>query len=188
MEPIDIDVSQSTNINSLEISSSSEPLISPATAVTIQEPSKTNRSIILFDGVCNVCHGFVAFIYPRDKKKKFHFQALQSAKGREILSQWGIPCDLNTIILIDEVEGKHYIKSTAVFKILYDLDLPWAYLYYLIFIPRFVRDFGYSSFASVRYAIFGTKEECQFFPGLRERFIDWRSPIITDTLEGAKDV
>jgi len=150
-------------------------------------PERTPRMIILFDGVCNVCHSFVSFIYPRDLEKRFYFQAMQSKKGREILASWGIPHNLNTVVLVDEANNKYYTKSTAIFNILKDLSKPWAYMYYLIYLPRFLRDFGYSSFSSARYMLFGKKTECAFFPGLKDRFIDWRSPIV-EIEDGSKDM
>jgi len=187
-----------------------DPEIVPSHAVTISEsltaPATTSssstsgvervggggggggRNIILFDGVCNVCDTFVQFIYPRDSKKLFHFQALQSQKGREICSSYGIPLDLSTIVLIKEGENKFYVKSEAVFLILCELDMPWSSLYYFIFVPRPLRDFGYSTFASFRYLMFGKKDSCSFRPGLKDRFIDWRSPIIEQENENIKDV
>jgi len=33
--------------------------------------------------------------------------------------------------------------------------------------------------------VFGKKEECAFFPGLKDRFIDWRSPIVEIDADGA---
>jgi predicted DCC family thiol-disulfide oxidoreductase YuxK len=29
------------------------------------------KSIILFDGVCNLCNGFVKFVIPRDRNNRF---------------------------------------------------------------------------------------------------------------------
>jgi len=170
-----------------EILETAPPIISHE--ITIHPPStvsRPKRSIILFDGVCNVCNTFVQFVYARDKKKRFYYQAAQSKKGREIFTERGIPPTLDTIVLIDEEEDKYYTKSSAIFMILYHLQDPWSYLYYLIYLPRHLRDFGYSSFAAVRYVLFGKKDECGFYPGLKDQFIDWRSPIIE--LEDNKDM
>ncbi|KAK5583359.1 hypothetical protein RB653_004951 [Dictyostelium firmibasis] len=86
------------------------------------KPNPENpRRIIMFDGVCNVCDGFVQFVFPRDVEKRFSFQALQTEKGKEILDYYGIPCDMSTIILVDEADDKYYTKSTAVLNILFFL-------------------------------------------------------------------
>jgi predicted DCC family thiol-disulfide oxidoreductase YuxK len=91
--------------------------------IPAQVQERAPRMIILFDGVCNVCHTFVSFIYPRDVEKRFYFQAMQSKKGREILASWGIPNNLNTVVLVDEANNKYYTKSTAIFNILKDLKV-----------------------------------------------------------------
>lgn len=95
--------------------------ISVVIPAPVQE--KAPRMIILFDGVCNVCHTFVSFIYPRDVEKRFYFQAMQSKKGREILASYGIPHNLNTVILLDEQNHTYCTKSTAIFNILKDLKV-----------------------------------------------------------------
>ena len=56
------------------------------------------QSIILFDGVCNLCNSAVQFIIKRDKKNYFSFASLQSAQGQKILSQYNLPSnDLNSL-------------------------------------------------------------------------------------------
>ncbi|HEY0262517.1 MAG TPA: DUF393 domain-containing protein, partial [Chitinophagales bacterium] len=44
-----------------------------------------NKNIILFDGVCNLCNGFVQFVIKRDKNALFQFASLQSEIGQEML-------------------------------------------------------------------------------------------------------
>eukprot|EP01112_Ceratiomyxa_fruticulosa_P017287 TRINITY_DN535_c0_g1_i3.p1 TRINITY_DN535_c0_g1~~TRINITY_DN535_c0_g1_i3.p1 ORF type:complete len:178 (-),score=28.31 TRINITY_DN535_c0_g1_i3:362-895(-) len=148
----------------------------PVTQTQISNP----RMIVLFDGVCNVCNNFVQFLYPRDVNQKLWFQAQQTAKGRELLLKYGQPLDLNTVILIDEAAGKAYARSDAIFRICAELGNPWYYASYLVYIPRPLRDFGYNSFSSVRYLFFGKKDTCGYFPDLRDRFVDFRSPIIEE--------
>eukprot|EP01111_Echinosteliopsis_oligospora_P008357 TRINITY_DN2394_c0_g1_i1.p1 TRINITY_DN2394_c0_g1~~TRINITY_DN2394_c0_g1_i1.p1 ORF type:complete len:178 (+),score=44.69 TRINITY_DN2394_c0_g1_i1:89-622(+) len=155
-------------------------------AISIQADSRPKRRIIMFDGVCNVCHFFVNFVFPRDVNKQFHFQALQTKKGREICEQWGVPQDLSTVVLVDEFEGRYYTKSTAIFRILSGLSGGWSYLYYAIYMPQFLRDAGYTAFGSVRYYVFGKKDECPFYPTLKDRFVDWKSPIVEDEPNDSK--
>jgi predicted DCC family thiol-disulfide oxidoreductase YuxK len=38
----------------------------------------SNHPILLFDGVCNLCNGFVQFIIRRDPEARFRFASLQS--------------------------------------------------------------------------------------------------------------
>ena len=43
------------------------------------------EQVVLFDGVCNLCNGFVQFIIKRDPKARFKFAALQSELGQRLL-------------------------------------------------------------------------------------------------------
>ena len=116
--------------------------------------------IILFDGVCNFCNFWVNFVIDRDQKDHFRFAALQSKEGQKILNDFGLSkTDFDTFILIDGEE--YFIKSTAVLKIARKLNYPVKSLYYLIIIPRFIRDFVYSIIAKSRYKFFGKREVCR---------------------------
>ena len=120
----------------------------------------SNQQIILFDGVCNFCNFWVNFLIKRDKKDVFKFAALQSDKGQELLEKFQIDSSsLNTFVLI-EVE-KVYTKSTAAFKISRNLKGMWKYLYFLIFIPKPIRDYIYTTIARNRYKFFGTRDVCR---------------------------
>jgi predicted DCC family thiol-disulfide oxidoreductase YuxK len=81
--------------------------------LTITEPETTStHPVILFDGVCNLCNGFVNFVIDRDPSAIYKFAPLQSRKGIELLRRFGIPTDVSTIIL---VEGDtYYSKSTGI--------------------------------------------------------------------------
>lgn len=132
------------------------------------------RSIILFDGICNLCDGFVNFVYARDKTNKFYFAPLQSDLGQTLLFEYNLPSDLSTIVYISEEEHKFYTQSSAVLRIAYYLTFPWFLLFYLIVIPWFIRDFVYNAVAKNRYRIFGkNKGQCSYVPGLRKRFLDF---------------
>jgi predicted DCC family thiol-disulfide oxidoreductase YuxK len=73
--------------------------------------------IIIFDGVCNFCNGWVRFVLKRDVERKFVFVAAQSAIGAKLLNQFSLSAvDLQTIVLVDQ--SKHYEKSDAVLEIL----------------------------------------------------------------------
>ncbi|EGC36357.1 hypothetical protein DICPUDRAFT_151187 [Dictyostelium purpureum] len=145
----------------------------------LQNPKK----IILFDGICNICDGFVQFVFPRDSEKVFSYQALQTEKGKEIIEYYGLPNDLSTVILVDEATGNFLTKSTAILTVCYYLKAPYPYLYSFSYIPKFIRDFCYGTFANYRYLIMGKKDSCMFSPALRDRFVDFKSPMILNEEE-----
>lgn len=129
-------------------------------------------SVILFDGVCNLCNGAVNFIIDRDPKGHFHFTALQQEAGRQILKSFGLdPEKLNTIILYEN--GELYEKSTAALRIARHLSGLWPACYAFIIVPRFIRDAVYNWIAKNRYKWFGKRETCRMpEPGVKERFLD----------------
>ena len=60
-----------------------------------------NISIVLFDGVCNLCNAYVQFIIERDPEGHFRFASLQSPQVQALLAQHQIPDTVDSVILID---------------------------------------------------------------------------------------
>lgn len=127
--------------------------------------------IILFDGVCNLCSGFMQFVYKRDAKGIFKFVWLQDDNSTEILTWFNLGSEsLKTIILIEE--KKAFYKSTAFLKIIRYLRFPWPVLSIGYIIPTFIRDWIYDFVAKNRYRWFGKKDQCLIPTGeLLDRFL-----------------
>jgi len=130
-----------------------------------------NTSIILFDGVCNLCNSSIQFIIKRDLKHRFQFSSLQSDASHDILLQFQLKnSNLDSIILIEN--GKIYQKSTAILKIFKNLTSLWRLSYIFIIIPKFIRDFVYDIVAKYRYKWFGEKNSCMIpSKELKNRFL-----------------
>ncbi len=128
--------------------------------------------IILFDGVCNLCSGFVKFVVPRDPEGKFRFASLQSDIGTALLAKHDLPTDeLESIVLIEGDES--YVKSSAVIRIATLLGGIYALLWPFQFLPRFVRDRVYDFVADHRYEWFGKKDQCMIPDGdVQSRFVE----------------
>jgi predicted DCC family thiol-disulfide oxidoreductase YuxK len=118
-----------------------------------------NHSIILFDGVCNLCSSIVRFIIKRDTQKKFLFAALQSESGQQMLKKYGLPkSEFNSFVLIKD--DKCYQKSAAGIILLHNMGGCWKFFYAFKYIPEPVRDFFYDLVARYRYSVFGKKDAC----------------------------
>ncbi len=123
--------------------------------------------IIIFDGVCNFCDGYINFVMDHEQSQRLKFAPFQSEIGRKILRSSGInPDQISTLYFYEE--GVMYEKSTAVLRIIRYLNSPWNWAYSLVFIPRFLRDIIYSWIAKNRYKFFGMKEACRI-PTLAEK-------------------
>lgn len=133
--------------------------------------SLKNNSIILFDGVCNLCNSSVQFIIRHDPKKLFLFASLQSDAASEILLQFPFKkMDLTSIVFIED--DQIYVESTAVLKITRKLKGGYSLLYGFIIIPRFIRDWVYQQLANNRYQWFGKKDQCMVpTADLKDRFL-----------------
>jgi predicted DCC family thiol-disulfide oxidoreductase YuxK len=132
---------------------------------------KNNKIILLFDGVCNLCNGFVQFVLKRNKKANVYFGALQSESGQRLLKEKGLSLDkFETLIVI--TNGKVLKQSHGVFFICQQLDFPWPLLGIFRIIPRFITDFIYDKIAKSRYAVFGQRDVCMMpTEDIKNRFI-----------------
>lgn len=131
-----------------------------------------DQPVILFDGVCNLCNGFVRFVVRYDSRGRFAFAPLQSAVGEELLERHGLDTEsFDSVVLVDG--DRYYEKSDAALRILGRLDGPWPLAWPFLYLPRFVRDAAYDLVADYRYRIFGKKAECPIpDPEVRERFTE----------------
>lgn len=128
--------------------------------------------VILFDGVCNLCNGFVRFVIRRDPNGIFRFAALGSEPAEALLRVAGVPSEPrpDSIFLVhaDRVHG----KSSAALRIAGYLRFPWPLLGLLLIVPRPVRDAVYDAVAHRRYRWFGRRNACVVpAPELKTRFL-----------------
>ena len=130
---------------------------------------------ILFDGVCNLCNGFVQFIIRQDPGGRFRFVALQSEAGQALLAKQGLTpptgaAELDSVLLLSG--GQLYSHSSAVLRIARGLGGVWALAGVGGLLPRAWRDALYRFVARNRYRWFGRQESCMLpTPELRARFL-----------------
>lgn len=138
--------------------------------MAIAEEAVPDR-IILFDGVCDLCNGFVQFVIARDPKGMFKFGALQSAEAQELLKDVELDsAELDTVIYIKG--DMIYTRSGAALRILNDLGGIWSVAGLKLVIPPPIRDAVYRFIANRRYKWFGKKDSCMVpTPELRARFL-----------------
>ncbi len=118
-----------------------------------------DKPILLFDGVCNLCNGFVNFAIARDPHGTLLFAALQSETGQRLIRQHGIPNDLRSFIFIEQ--DRYDEKSTAILKVLKRLNGAWPFLFGLMVVPKPIRNGVYDMIAKNRYRWFGKEAVCR---------------------------
>jgi predicted DCC family thiol-disulfide oxidoreductase YuxK len=131
-----------------------------------------SHPILLFDGVCNLCNGFVKFIIQRDPEGIFHFASLQSEAGQALLAEYSLPSEsMDTTVLIEN--GKAYTHADVALLIAPRLSLWWSWVRILWLVPRPVRNVVYNWVAQNRYRWFGKQEACLLpRPEWKARFVE----------------
>jgi predicted DCC family thiol-disulfide oxidoreductase YuxK len=131
----------------------------PANGHPVRAAIPAGGPVILFDGVCNLCAGFVRFVIERDAGSIFRFVPAQSGLGAAILRDLGMSTDdYESNILIED--GRAWFKSEAYFRITARLRQPWKLMRLARICPKPVRDWLNDCIAANRYAWFGRRETC----------------------------
>ena len=114
--------------------------------------------LVLFDGVCVLCSGWVQFTIARDRRAHFRFVPAQSVYGRVLLERFGIdPDDFETNAVVER--GRVVFKSDAALTVLGELP-GWRWTRLLRAVPRALRDWLYDRIARNRYRLFGRRDAC----------------------------
>ncbi|RPH80362.1 MAG: thiol-disulfide oxidoreductase DCC family protein [Nitrospiraceae bacterium] len=130
-----------------------------------------HERVIVFDGVCNWCNGWVNFLIDHDPHGKFKFGTLQSEQAKQILQELQLSTeDFETFLLLERT--RVFTKSTAALRIMRDLSGFWPLLYLFIVVPRPLRDTIYDVVARNRYKLMGKADACRVpTPSERARFV-----------------
>ena len=128
-------------------------------------------AIIVFDGVCVLCNGWVRFLLKHDRKGRYRFAAMQGETGQRLLAAHGLdPQDPSSFLLI---EGEASWRDTdAIRRVVTGLGGMWRIGHALVLLPRPLRNALYRLVARNRYRLFGVTT-CQVPDAAdRWRFID----------------
>ena len=127
------------------------------------DPTLTGLSrghpVMVYDGACNLCHGWVRFALKRDPKKRLKFLAAQSQLGQEFLQRNRLPSQtFDSFYLVVDAVVLH--KSEGFLRMAQYLRWPWPWLAILSILPMRALDRLYDLIAQNRYRWFGRRELC----------------------------
>lgn len=129
-----------------------------------------DHPIIVYDGVCILCNGFVQWIIRHDEDGKFRFLSRQSDLGKAFIDS--VSTFNDTVYLI--YKGQQYQLSDVAIQTSVILGGFWKLLSVAKYIPKGFRDMVYRWIAKNRYKWFGRKDTCIIpDPEIRSRFIDF---------------
>jgi predicted DCC family thiol-disulfide oxidoreductase YuxK len=132
---------------------------------------ETSRPLIVFDGVCVLCSGFVRMVVKLDHKSRFRFATAQSPFGEALFQKYGLRTDSyeTNLVIID---GGAFTRLDSFVAAMSELGWPWRAAKLLLLVPRPLRDWLYDRIAKNRYALFGRKDSCDIPSAqLRSRMI-----------------
>ena len=134
----------------------------------IHDPS---RPLIVFDGVCVFCSGFVRTVVRLDRKRRFRFATAQSPLGEALFRKHGLRTDsYDTSLTL--VDNEAFTQLDGFIAVMAELGWPWRAAKALLVLPRPLRDRIYDRVAKNRYALFGRKDSCEIPSAeLRQRLI-----------------
>ncbi|WP_085725583.1 thiol-disulfide oxidoreductase DCC family protein [Pseudomonas sp. R37(2017)] len=138
------------------------------TPAPLLEPGET---VVLFDGVCKLCNGWVRFVIRHDRQRHLRLAAVQSPEGQALLAWAGMPIDQFDTMAV--IRGRHYwVRSQAFFEIFARLPARWRPVNLLRIFPRKVLDWAYDRIALNRYRLFGKYDTCLLpDPDHEQRFL-----------------
>ena len=117
------------------------------------------RNLVLFDGECHFCNGFVRFILRFEASPHYSFASLQSETGQPYQVYQSEKGGLSTIVVVEQ--GKVWTKSRAVFKILSHLRWPFSWMGGLRILPVALTDGVYDFVARRRKLLMKSSSQCE---------------------------
>lgn len=124
--------------------------------------------LVLFDGHCALCHGWVKFLLARDRRGTFRFAPQQGTTATPYFARHGLAdVSLRSVVVVldaDRPGERVLLKSDAALAALAALGGPWKLLAAFRWVPRGLRDWVYDFIARNRYRWFGTTDACLLPP------------------------
>uniref|UniRef100_A0A7N0UJR1 Thiol-disulfide oxidoreductase DCC n=1 Tax=Kalanchoe fedtschenkoi TaxID=63787 RepID=A0A7N0UJR1_KALFE len=146
-----------------------------ALPAAVELPNMLQPRVVIFDGVCNLCHTGVKWVIRADKHRKIKFCCLQSKAAEPYMEVCGVEREdvLRRFLFVEGLDQYHQ-GSTAALKVMSYLPLPYSALSTLSVIPVPLRDAVYDFVARRRYKWFGKGEKCLILKDIEllDRFVD----------------
>lgn len=131
----------------------------------------TAAPLIVFDGVCVLCCGFIQWVIRHDRQDRFKFTPAQGPLGQALYRALDLdPVRFETILLV--ADGVAYEKFAGMIEIATRLGGVWRAAALLKVLPTPVGNWIYERVARNRYAVFGRRDSCwRPPPEIAERMI-----------------
>jgi predicted DCC family thiol-disulfide oxidoreductase YuxK len=135
-----------------------------------------DRLLVVFDGNCGLCNGWVRWVIRRDRGDRLRFAASSWPAVAELMAGYGAVAEAGdgptTIVVFRgpiQARQAALVRSAAVRAVLGELHGVWPVVARILgWVPRFIADAVYNLVARWRYRIWGRLESCPI-PTAEER-------------------
>lgn len=118
-----------------------------------------DRAVLVFDGYCVMCSGFMRFIMRKDQRHYFRLLPAQSPLGEALYTHYGLKAgDYDSVLLIED--GQVRVKWDASLAVFEGLGWPWKLAMIGPVLPTFLANPLYDFIARNRIKWFGRREIC----------------------------
>ncbi|MFN3866001.1 MAG: thiol-disulfide oxidoreductase DCC family protein [Demequina sp.] len=135
------------------------------------------HAIVVFDGDCGLCNGFVAWLIRHDRERRFLIAGSDGPVGRAALSAIGLPAEVAASTIVVATADGARLRSDAVATVLARLGWPWRAAVGIRAVPRVLRDGAYSMIAARRPRRPALDPACGTPPP--QLVAEWRSRLAT---------
>lgn len=139
-----------------------------------------NRLLVVYDGHCGLCNGWVRWLLRHDRRDRLRFAASLSPavaplieRHAELLEPNGIPGTVLVCRHPMQADEQLWVRFKGTLMVLRELPQPWPAVAMLLgWIPGFFADPAYRLLARWRYRLWGRLEVCPLpAPEDRSRFL-----------------
>lgn len=130
-----------------------------------------DKILVIYDGHCALCQGWVKFVLHRDTQDNFRFAAMDSIHAQQLgIEKYQVGNDETVLVYKD---GNFFTHSSAAIIVLTKLGGIWSSFQIVQLVPRFIRDALYRFIARNRYQWFGRLNTCIIpRPEWKHKFFD----------------
>ena len=122
--------------------------------------------LVLYDGNCALCHGFIKMVLRSEPKGELRFASLQSEIASKLRKQLNIPESCDSVIFIEH--GQVYLYHHAAFQIAKHCGYPLRAIRIFRFLPNAFSKAVYHWVARNRKKVFGAYDNCPL-PSVKHR-------------------
>jgi len=136
----------------------------------------THRAIVVFDGECALCNGFVAWLVRHDAHGRFLIAGSAGEVGAAVVARAGLAPEIteSTLLVWD---GTAHLRSNAVVAVARGLPWPWRAAVAMRAVPPSWRNAVYRFIAQRRPRVEAEDPSCGVPP--RDLVAAWRARLAT---------